>query len=96
MAHEPGTILRKSLDAVDRHRKRMFAAVAIVTAVTVWAQYRLVAISRSGDLPRVVVAAVVVLEFWTAIWACAVVLQLTVMTRRILRAIELASKDVAD
>jgi hypothetical protein len=92
--HNDGA-MRKALDAVDRHKKRMWVALALVMALTLFGQFRLVRASHNGDISRTIVTAVVVLEFWTAAWACTIVLQLTVMTKRILRAIEISAKPPA-
>ena len=91
MTTDQDTILRKALDAVDRHKKRLYGAFAAVFIFSLVTQYRLVTASHTGDLSKLIIAAVVVLEVWTAVWAVAIVLQFTVATKRILRAIELAS-----
>jgi len=95
MSQETETTLRKSLDAVDRHRKRALAAIIVVVILTAAAQFLLDQLSRTGELSRLLVAAVVVLELWTATWAVAIVFGLTRMTKMILRAIELASRPPA-
>jgi len=95
MTHDNDATMKRALDAVDRHQKRVWAAIAIVMALTLVGQYRLVRTSHTGDVPRTIVTAVVVLLIWAAAWACTIVLQLTVMTKRILRAIEISTKPPA-
>ena len=92
MTQEAEARLKRILDAVDRHQKRMWAAIAAILVLTLLGQYRFVRASHSGDVGATIVTAVVVLEFWAAAWASTIVLQLTVMTKRILRAIELSTK----
>jgi hypothetical protein len=96
MSQEPETILQKSLDAVDRHRRRMFITVVVVGLLTMVAYLRLGQVFRAGDgdVPHMLQLSVVTLIFWMSSLAFVIVLQLTVMTKRILRAIELASKSV--
>jgi hypothetical protein len=85
------TILRRSLDAVDQHRRRLTWLLAIVGLTVAWEFYRLAQIVPTGDVPRMIVSAVMVLFFSTLGLGVIIVFQLTVATRRILRAIELAS-----
>jgi hypothetical protein len=56
-----------------------------------WEFYRLAQIAPTGDAPRMIVSAVTVL-FFSILWlGVLLVFQLNIATRRILRAIELAS-----
>ena len=89
------TVLRKSLDAVDRHRRRLAWLLAIAGLTVAWEFYRLAQIAPTGDVPGMIVSAVMVLFFSTLGLGVVVVFQLTVATRRILRAIELASPTTA-
>ena len=89
------TVLRKSLDAVDQHRRRLTWLLAIAGLTVAWEFYRLAQISATGDVPRLIVSAVMVLFFSTLGLGVLIVFQLTVATRRILRAIELASPTAA-
>ena len=91
MSEETETVLRKSLDAVDRHQKRLIWSVVITTVLLMVAFYRLHA-GRMGDVRTAIAAAMVVLAFWTSGLAIVIVLQITVATKRILRAIDLTSK----
>jgi uncharacterized membrane protein len=91
MSEEAETVLRKSLDAVDRHQKRLIWAVVTLSVLLLLAFYRLHA-GRMGDVRTAIGASVVVLAFWTSGLACVIVLQITVATKRILRAIDLTSK----
>lgn len=92
MTQDAENVLRRSLDAVDRHRMRLRWMVALVGLTVAWEFYRFARVVPTGDLPGLIVAAVIVLCFWTLGLVVLVVFQLTVATRRILRAIELASR----
>ncbi len=89
------TVLRKSLDAVERRRRRLTWLLAIAGLSVAWEFYRLAQIEATGDVPRMIVSAVMVLFFSTLCLAVLIVFQLTIATRRILRAIELASRPTA-
>jgi hypothetical protein len=91
MAQETETVLRKSLDAVDRHQKRLMWGVVIATVLLLVGFYRLHA-GRMGDVRTAIGASMVVVAFWTSGLTLVVVLQITVATKRILRAIDIASK----
>jgi len=85
-------VLRKSLDAVDQHRRRLKWMVALVGLTLAWEFYRLAQIELTGDVPKLIVAAVMVLFFSILGVAVLLVFQLLVATKRILRAVELASR----
>ena len=89
------TILRRSLDAVDQHRRRLTWLLVIAGLTVTWEFYRLAQIAPTGDVPRMIVAAVTVLFFSILGLGVLLVFQLTVATRRILQAIELASPSTA-
>lgn len=91
MSEDTETVLRKSLDAVDRHQRRLIAAVVGTTILLMVAFFRLHA-GRMGDVRTAIAASMVVLAFWTSGLALVVVLQIAVATKRILRAIDLTSK----
>jgi len=94
MSQQPDTILRKSLDAVDLHRKRMVGTLVIAGIFTLIAFHRLGEAFRAGDdVRRMLQLSVMTLILWTACLAFVFVVQLTVMTKRILRAIDLSSRD---
>jgi len=92
MSQESEMVLRRSLDAVDGYRRRLFWLLAIASGTVAWEFYRLFAVRTTGNVPEMIVAAVIVLSFWTLGLAVLLVFQLTVATRRILRAIELVSR----
>ena len=76
------TLLRKSLDAVDRHRRRLIWLLAIAASrwrgsSTGWPP------SSRGDVPTMIVDAVMVLFFSTLGLVVLIVFQLTVATKRI-------------
>ena len=85
-------VLRKSLDAVDKHRRRLTWVLAIAGLTVAWEFYRLAAVRPAGDLPGMIVQAVMVLFFTILGLAVLIVFQLTIATKRILRAIDLASR----
>ena len=95
MSQEMEAILRKSLDTVDRHRKRLYATVFVGAIVLMGGFYRLIEVGRTGDLRKMLALSVVVLGFWMSTLTFVIVLELTIMTKRILRAIELTSKHSA-
>jgi len=92
MSQDPETLLRKSLDAVDRQRRRLTWLLAIAGVTVAWEFYRLFALKPGGDVPTMIVDAVMALSFWTLGLVVLIVFQLAVATKRILRAIELASR----
>jgi hypothetical protein len=92
MSQETENVLRRSLDAVDRHRRRLTWVLAIASAAVAWEFYRLAEVKPTGDVPGMIVQAVMVLFFCILGLAVLIVFQLTIATKRILRAIELASR----
>ena len=92
MSQDPDNVLRRSLDAVDRQRRRLIWVLALVTVTVAWEFYRLTEVKPTGDVPRMIVQAVMALFFWTLFLVVLVISQLTIATKRILRAIELSSK----
>ena len=92
MSQDNETVIRKSLDAVDKHRRRLTWVLAIAGLMVAWEFYRLAAVRPAGDVPGMIVQAVMVLFFSILGLAVLIVFQLTTATKRILRAIDLASK----
>jgi len=92
MSQDSENVLRKSLDAVDQHRRRTLWLFAIASAAVAWEFYRLAAAKLAGDVPGLIVQAVMALVFWILGVAVLIVFQITVATKRILRAIDLASR----
>ena len=85
-------ILRKSLDAVERHRKRMYATVVVVFVIMLYSFFRLIdADNPTTDTRALLRHSVVFVALWTVTWALAIVFQMTRMTKILLRAIELAA-----
>jgi hypothetical protein len=72
---------------------RWLLAIAGVTVAGEF--YRLAQIATTGDVPRMIIAAVTVLIFSILGLGVLLVFQLTLATRRILRAIELASSSAS-
>ena len=87
---ETERILRGALNAVDRRKQRLIAAVIVVGLVAAALQMWLARLNDTGDFVAIVSLGIV--EFWMAVWALVIVLQITIATKRILRAIDLASK----
>lgn len=81
--------LRRSLDAVDTHRKRLMIAfgalVLLLFAAFFWGAHSVGVNSRDAFLAHYFMLLITVIGS-----AVVVVIQITVMTKRILRAIELA------
>ncbi len=91
MSEESEVVLRKSLDAIDRHQKRVSWSVAVATVLLIAGFYHLHA-GRMADVRTALAAAMVILALWTSGLTLVTVLQITGATKRILRAIELAAK----
>lgn len=92
MTQDTETMLRKSLDAVDRHRRRLMWTFGLASLTVVWEFYRLMVMRPTGNVPNLIVEGVIVICFWILALVVAIVFQLTIATKRILRAIDLASK----
>ena len=92
MADNDDDVLRRSLDAVDRHRNRLLIGVVLTAILLVLAFMHGAEAVHSGNTNRFLHAIMIVLGVWTTMMALVVVIQITVMTKRILRAIEIASK----
>jgi hypothetical protein len=86
-------VLRRSLDAVDRHRNRLLLGLAAGIALLFFVFFRgAMAIHHGGNRNEALLAHYVLLVIWVTVLALAIVIQITVMTKRILRAIEVATK----
>jgi hypothetical protein len=92
MADSNEEVLRRSLDSVDRHRNRLLIGVAITTVVLLLAFVQGGAAVHSRNPNAFLHAVMIVLGVWMTLMTLVVVIQITVMTKRILRAIELASR----
>lgn len=92
MPKDTGNVLRKSLDAVDQHRRRLMWLLAIASVTVAWEFYRLVEVRLTGDVAGMLLQAVMVLFFSILGLAVLLIVQQTIATKRILRAIELASR----
>ena len=91
MADANDDVLRRSLDEVDRHRTRLYIGIGMLFAVMlglIHAGY-----TADADSTKMFVHEVFfLLMTWITLVTALLVLQMTVMTKRILRAIELASR----
>ncbi len=92
MAQTAENILRRSLDAVDRQRRRLTWVLAVAGVNVAFGFFRLFEVKSTGDLAGLIVQAVMVLFFGILGLAVLIVFQQAISTKRILRAIELASK----
>lgn len=91
MADVNEDVLRRSLDAVDRHRIRLLVALAAGVGLLLLGFYHASGVVHSPT--NIFVHEIfVLLVIWTTLLALVIVIQITVMTKRILRAIELASR----
>jgi hypothetical protein len=85
-------VLRRSLDAVDRHRNRLIIGFVVSALFLFGALVQGTYAARSGSINLFTHAAMIVVVVWTTMVGLGIVIQITVMTKRILRAIELASR----
>jgi hypothetical protein len=86
------TALRKSLDAIDSMRNRVLIGGWLAVAVTLGAYWHLYYVERHSDsLERLLMSSVTALTCLIAWAAFAIILIVMRMTKRILRAIDLAS-----
>ena len=94
MTHETESSLRRSLDAIDAARRRVFATVGLFWIATFAALWWFSHVLRTTDNPKAALsAAVVALVLAIFLAAVVVALHVTRMTRRILRAIDLAANE---
>jgi hypothetical protein len=91
MTDSDDEVLRRSLDAVDRHRNRLLIGLAVV-ALLLLAVFVEGANAVHGSSNRFIHAVMLILGVWMAALTLVIVIQITTMTKRILRAIELASR----
>jgi heme/copper-type cytochrome/quinol oxidase subunit 2 len=93
MADDTGDVLRRSLDAVDRHRKRLIVGLGVTVVLLLLTFVTGARAARAGtSAVQAILAHFMLLVIWMTGLSLVVVIQITVMTKRILRAIELASK----
>ena len=90
MADDSGETLHRSLNAVDAYRKRMI--MALVFLVVLLAMVFFNGADGGGDTLSAFLAHFFILIIWVTALAVIVMMQISVMTKRILRAIELASR----
>jgi len=86
--------LRRSLDVIDAMRRRTQCLGWVVVAVALAAYGHLAWVQRSHDVERILNASVLALTALIAWVSFAVILIMMRMTRRILRAVELAGREI--
>ena len=92
MSEDTGEVLRRSLDAVDRHRKRLIVGLAVTVGLLLLTFATGARAARTGSgAVQAFIAHFMMLVIWMTGLTLVVIIQITVMTKRILRAIELAS-----
>ena len=98
MSQESETVLRNSLDAVDQFRRRTIAGVAVLFVVIIVALGSLmsaaaVRVGGNAAQTKIQFASVAAQMLFVTLCTVIVALYITRMTRTILRAIELISKE---
>jgi len=94
MSEEQETVLRRSLDAIDHIRRRVFLAGTVAVAGALGAYLWLDHVARTSDsLKKLIMAAVLALTCVIAWSTFALAVFLARMTRTILRAIQLAGEE---
>jgi hypothetical protein len=94
MADNNEDVLRRSLDAVDRHRNRLLVGLGATVALLLFVFFRGATAMHdgTGGTTQAILSHYFMLVIWMTALALVIVIQITVMTKRILRAIELAAK----
>jgi hypothetical protein len=94
MADNNEDVLRRSLDAVDRHRNRLFVGLGVTVALLLVVFFRGATAMHNGagGTAQAILAHYFILIIWMTALALVIVIQITAMTKRILRAIEIAAK----
>jgi hypothetical protein len=85
--------LRNSLDVIDAMRRRTQVLGWVAVAVAIAAYAHLAWVQRTHDVERILNASVVALTTLIVWVSFAVILIVTRMTRRMLRAVELAMRE---
>ena len=98
MSQESETVLRNSLDAVDRLRRRAVAGVAVLFVITVFTLGSLMGAAASrvgsnGGQAKMLLTSAAAQMIFVALCTVVVSLYITRMTKTILRAIDLMSKE---
>ena len=97
MSQETEIAMRKSLDAIDSFRKRIFAGGWVAVALTFGAYFWLDHVARTSDnLKSLLLASVFALTCVIAWSTFALAIVFLRLTKRILRAIEIVSRDAKD
>jgi len=91
MTDRDDDVLRRSLDAVDRQRTWLMTGIAVAVLALLVFFYHGTSVMRA-DTNGLVNAIMLMLGVWMTMLTLAVVIHVTVMTKRVLRAIEIATK----
>lgn len=77
---------------MDRHRNRLLVGVLFVSVLLLLLFVHATGVMHSGNTNMIVHEVMIILSTWMTIMTLVIVIQITVMTKRILRATELASR----
>ena len=97
MSQEPDTVLRNSLDAIDRFRTRVAVAVVFLFVTLVvglgWLMAKAGAhIGGNAGQIKILFTSVIAQMIFVAVCTVVIAFQITRMTKMILKAIELSSR----
>lgn len=92
MTDENNDPLRRSLDAVDRRRNWLLGGLVLTAVLLVMGFAQATRAIETHSQTLLLHAIMLILGIWTTMMTLVVVMQVTAMTKRILRAIELASR----
>ena len=98
MSRDPNTVLQASLDAVDRFRTRVIAGIVVLFVAILFTLGWLMATAaaRTGTnagQTKLLFTSVTAQMIFVAVCTVVIAFQITRMTKAILRAIELSSRD---
>ena len=98
MSRDPNNVLQDSLDAVDRFRTRVAVGLVVLFVAIVFTLGRLMATAaastggNAGQI-KILFASVTAQMMFVALCTVVIAFQITRMTKAILRAIELSSRE---
>ena len=92
MTEENEDVLRRSLASIDRRRNWLLGGVVLTAVLLVGGFAQATRAIETHSQTLLLHAVMLILGIWTTMMTLVVVMQVTAMTKRILRAIELAAK----